>query len=375
MKALFTVILLSFFSLAMAQDYFMLIGTYTSGGSNGIYVHQFNSVTAITKLIDSIKITNPSYLTVSPNKKFVYAVSEDANDKNMGGKVSSFSFDNIKGSLSLLNEQPSNGNHPCYITIDKTGRWIITANYSSGTLAVLPVRSNGSLDTAVTTIKHTGQSVNTDRQTGPHVHATVLSPDNLYLFVPDLGLDKLMQYRFDKRNGALKEANDPYVMTKPGSGPRHFEFHPNKKYAYLVEELTGSVSAYTYTSKTGKLALIQNISTLPPDFLGYAGSADIHISPDGNFLYVSNRGESNSIVIYSINKKNGSLSVAGYQPTLGKTPRHFSFDPGGNFLLAANQNSNEIIIFKVNKITGLLSDTGKRISVSKPVCIKWIKKK
>ena len=375
MKPLFTVILLSFFSLAMAQDYFMLIGTYTSGGSNGIYVHQFNSVSAATKLIDSIKITNPSYLTVSPNRKFVYSVSEDANEKNMGGKVSSFSFDNIKGSLSLLNEQPSNGNHPCYITIDKTGRWVITGNYSSGTLAVLPVSSNGSLDPAVTTIQHTGQSVNTDRQTGPHVHATVLSPDNSYLFVPDLGLDKLMQYRFDKRNGALKEANEPYVMTKPGSGPRHFEFHPNKKYAYLLEELTGSVSAYTYTSKIGKLALIQNISTLPPDFLGYAGSADIHVSPDGNFLYASNRGESNTIVIYAINKKNGSLIVAGYQSTLGKTPRHFSLDPGGNFLLVANQNSDEIIIFKVNKITGLLTDTGKRISVSKPVCIKWVKKK
>ena len=375
MKPLFTVILLSFFSLAMAQDYFMLIGTYTSGGSNGIYVHQFNSVSAATKLIDSIKITNPSYLTVSPNRKFVYAVSEDVNKKNMGGKVASFSFDNVKGSLSLLNEQPSNGNNPCYITINKTGRWIITGNYSSGTLAVLPVRSNGSLDPAVTVIQHTGQSVNTDRQTGPHVHATVLSPDNSYLFVPDLGLDKLMQYRFNKRNGALKEANEPYVMTKPGSGPRHFEFHPNKKYAYLLEELTGSVSAYTYTSKTGKLALIQNISTLPPDFLGYAGSADIHVSPDGNFLYASNRGESNTIVIYAINKKNGSLIVAGYQSTLGKTPRHFSLDPGGNFLLVANQNSDEIIIFKVNKITGLLTDTGKRISVSKPVCIKWVKKK
>ena len=375
MKPLFTVILLSFFSLAMAQDYFMLIGTYTSGGSNGIYVHQFNSVSAATKLIDSIKITNPSYLTVSPNRKFVYSVSEDASEKNMGGKVSSFSFDNIKGSLSLLNEQPSNGNHPCYITIDKTGRWVITGNYSSGNLAVLPVRFNGSLHPAVTTIQHTGQSVNTDRQTGPHVHATVLSPDNLYLFVPDLGLDKLMQYRFNKRNGALKEANEPYVMTKPGSGPRHFEFHPNKKYAYLLEELTGSVSAYTYTSKTGKLALIQNISTLPPDFLGYAGSADIHVSPDGNFLYASNRGESNTIVIYAINKKNGSLSVEGYQSTLGKTPRHFSLDTGGNFLLVANQNSDEIIIFKVNKITGLLTDTGKRISVSKPVCIKWVKKK
>jgi len=375
MKALFTFALLSLFSKAMAQDYFMLIGTYTSGSSHGIYVHQFNTDNAVTTLVDSAKIANPSYLAIAPDQKTVYAVSEAANATSMGGRVGSFSFNNSTGSLSPINMQPSSGNNPCYVTVDKSGRWVITGNYSSGTLAVLPVLANGGLDTPVTSIQHVGQSVNTDRQNSPHVHATVLSPDNKFLFVPDLGLDKLMRYRFDKRKGTLQEASDPFVMTKPGSGPRHFEFHPNKKYAYLVEELTGSVSAYKYTAKTGELALFQNISTLPPDFLGYAGSADIHVSPDGKFLYASNRGESNTIVIYAINKKNGSLSVAGHQSTLGKAPRNFNFDPSGNFLLVANQNSDDIVIFKINKLTGLLTDTGKRIPVSKPVCIKWIKKK
>ena len=216
--------------------------------------------------------------------------------------------------------------------------------------------------------------MNTERQNSPHVHATVLSPDNKYLFVPDLGLDKLVSYRFNLKNGALIPNSPAFVMTEPGSGPRHFDFHPNKKYAYLVEELTGGVSAYQYKSKTGELALMQNISALPPDYLGYAGSADIHVTPDGNFLYVTNRGESNTIAIFSIDNRTGQLRPVGHQSTMGKTPRNFNFDPSGNFLLVANQNSNEIVVFKIDKSTGLLTDTGKRISVSRPVCIKWIKK-
>ncbi|HSN61179.1 MAG TPA: lactonase family protein [Ferruginibacter sp.] len=353
----------------------MLVGTYTSGTSHGVYIYGFNTSNAENRLIDSAKIANPSYLAVSPNEKFVYAVSEAADAKNKGGSIASFSFNNITGSLNLLNQQPSNGNNPCYVTADKSGRWVIAGNYSSGTLAVLPVFKNGFLDVPITTIQHAGQSINTDRQNSPHVHATVLSPDNKFLFVPDLGIDKVMIYRFDKRSAGLTPAAQPFVSTKPGSGPRHFEFHPNKKYAYLVEELTGNVSAYRYNAKKGELTLIQNISTLPADFTAYAGSADIHVSPDGKFLYASNRGESNTIAIYSINKKTGMLTLAGHQSTMGKTPRNFNFDPSGNFLLVANQNSDNIVIFKINRVTGLLTDTGKRIVISKPVCIKWIAQK
>ena len=353
----------------------MLVGTYTSGSSTGLYVYDFNAANADSRLVDSVKTSNPSYLTVSANEKYVYAVNEDADTTvDKGGRVSSFSFDKNRGSLTLLNQQPSNGNHPCYITTDKSGRWIIAGNYSSGTVAVLPVLKNGSLGTAVTTIQHYGQSVNTDRQNDPHVHATVLSPDTKFLFVPDLGIDKLMVYRFNKVNGNLTEATTPFVMTKAGSGPRHFVFHPNKKYAYLAEELTGSISAYRYITGEGQLELLQNISALPPDYMGPAGSADIHVSPDGNFLYSSNRGESNTIAIFSINKKTGQLTFVAHQSTLGKTPRNFNFDPAGNFLLVANQNSDDIVIFKINKQTGLLTDTGKRLAISKPVCIKWMGK-
>ena len=364
----------SFAAFAQTQFY-MLVGTYTSGTSEGVYVYKFNSENGESLPVGLVKTSNPSFLAVSPDEKYVYAVNEDADSAGNGGRVSSFLFDHKTGALKLINKQPSNGNHPCYVTVDKTGKWVITGNYSSGTISVLPVLKNGYLDTVVSTIQHTGQSVNTDRQNSPHVHAAVLSPDNKFIFVPDLGIDKIMTYHFNKRTGALRETSPAFVMTKPGNGPRHFEFHPNKKFAYLVEELTGGVSAYRYTAKDGKLQLIQNISTLPPQFLGSAGSADIHVSPDGKFLYASNRGESNSIAIFFINNKTGMLTSVGHQSTMGKTPRNFNFDPGGNFLLVANQNSDEIVLFKIDRQTGLLTDTGKRITVSKPVCIKWIKKK
>lgn len=371
----FLYILTTFLSLsAIAQnDYYLLVGTYTSGTSHGVYVYNFNGVDAESRIADSANIANPSFLAVSPNGKYVYAVSEVAGAGNDGGKLASFSVNTTSGALTPINQQSSNGANPCYVAVDKTGKWAAVGNYTSGTLSVLPILPDGSLSKAVTSIQHTGQSVNTERQNSPHVHSTVFSPDNKFLFVPDLGLDKLMSYRFNKKNGELKEAIPPFVLTKAGSGPRHFDFHPNKKFAYLVEELTGGVSAYRYSLKTGKLDLLQNISTLPPEYLGYAGSADIHVSPDGKFLYASNRGESNTIAIFSIDKKSGLLTVVGHQSTMGKTPRNFNFDPGGNFLLVANQGSDEIVIFRINKATGMLTDTGKRITVSKPVCLKWIK--
>jgi len=217
-------------------------------------------------------------------------------------------------------------------------------------------------------IQHSGYSVNSDRQQGPHVHCVIFSKDNKYLFAADLGIDKVMIYSFDEKNGELTEQGS--IMAEAGAGPRHFTFHPNNKYAYLIEELTGTISNYRYIG--GQFELIQNISALPPDYMGSVGSADIHTSPDGKFLYASNRGESNTIAIFKINQKNGWLTLVGHQSTLGQTPRNFNFDPSGNFLLAANQNSDAIVIFKVDKKTGLLSDTGKKINVGNPVCIKWI---
>ena len=352
------------------QQYYLITGTYTTGKSEGIYVYQFNSNDGTAKAISSVKISNPSFVAVSPDEKFVYSVEENAAKNGKEGEITAFSFNKETGRLSFLNRKPTGGDHPCYVSVDKTGRWVAAGNYSSGSLSLMPVLADGSLGTATAIIKHEGSGPNMARQTSPHVHCTFFSPDNRFLFVPDLGIDKVMIYAFDEITGKLTAAKQPFAESVPGSGPRHISFHPSNKYAYLMQELSGTVTAFKY--KNGKLKSRQIISSMPAGDTSFAGSADIHISPDGKFLYASNRAESNTIVIFSINQKNGKLSLVGHQSTLGKTPRNFNFDPTGNFLLVANQNSDAIVVFKIDKQTGLLTDTGNRIDVGKPVCLKWI---
>ncbi len=361
------------FCLATAQKKpYLLVGTYTSGKSEGIYIYSFNGSTAESKLVSVAKIKNPSYLAVSPNKKNVYSVNETADTTGtvVGGGLTAFSFDATTGKLTNMDTRPSGGTNPCYVSVDHTGKWVFVGNYSSGSLAMFPVAANGSIEAASEVIAQSGTGPNKERQEGPHVHATVVSPDNKYLFAPNLGTDKVTIYTIGHHSGKLNPAPEAFVATAPGSGPRHFTFAPDKKYAYLIEELSGNVITYGYHD--GKLNQIQSISCLQKDFTGVTGAADIHVSPDGKFLYCSNRGDANLITIFAINKKDGKLTVAGYQPTLGKTPRNFNFDPSGNYLLVANQNSDEIVIFKIDKKTGLLTDTGKRINVGNPVCINWI---
>jgi 6-phosphogluconolactonase len=284
--------------------------------------------------------------------------------------VSAFSFNKANGQLNFINKQESGGKHPCYVTVDKTGKWVIVGNYSSGSLALLPANADGSLEPARQTIQHEGSSVVEGRQDDAHVHAIVLSRDNKTLYVPDLGTDKLMLYKFDAKNGKLAEADMPFALSEPGAGPRHLAIHPTGKMAYLMEELSGTVNVFA-VYKDGSVESVQTISALPREYEGPVGSADIHVSPDGKFLYASNRGESNTIGIFRINA-DGRLTWLGHQETMGKKPRNFNFDPTGNYLLVANQDSDEIVIFKVNKQTGLLTDTGKRINTPNPVCIKWI---
>jgi len=363
----------SFHVMAYAQNKpYLIVGTYTGGLSQGIYVYRFDSNTGDVDSVSMIKTTNPSFLAVSPDEKFVYSVNELAKEGN-GGRVSAFAFNKADGKLAFIDEQPSGGDDPCYISVDKTDKWVAIANYTSGSLSILPINKTGGLDPARTIIQHSGKSIDKERQEGPHVHCTIFSKDDKYLFATDLGLDKIKIYSFNHRNGTLVQADSPFVSTDPGTGPRHLTFSPSNKYAYLIEEMGGIVSSYQYTN--GKLSLIQTISSLPPDYKGSIGSADIHISSDGNFLYASNRDESNTIAIFRINPQTGMLTPAGYQSTLGKTPRNFNFDPSGNFLLVADQNSDEVVIFRVNKTTGQLTDSGKRIKVGKPVCIKWISEK
>ncbi len=369
MKSLFVITLLTtFIQPVFAQNHYLIAGTYNSSKSEGVYVYNFNSADGSVKKINHVKTSNPSYLAISPNEKFVYAVQEEGNN-NVGGNIAAFQFNKQTGELTLINQQPSGGDHPCYVEVDKTGKWVFAGNYTSGTVAVLPVLENGSLGAATTTIQHSGSGPNIQRQKGPHVHCTYISTDNKWLFVPDLGIDKVMIYSFDALTGKLTAAKDPYAESAPGAGPRHFTFHPNNKYAYLVEELSGTVVGFNY--KKGKLKQLQRISSMPAGDTSFAGSADIHVSSDGKFLYASNRSNSNTIAIYSIDGK-GQLTLITHQSVLGKGPRNFNFDPTGKFLLVGNQNSDEIVIFKRDVNTGLLTDSGNRVALGKPVCIKWI---
>ena len=361
MKILFSFLFLFFYTFTIAQKNYLLVGTYTSGKSKGIYVYDFTK-DGSAKLVDSAITVNPSYITVSPDQKFVYAVNETSN-----GNVSAYSFHN--GHLNFINQQSSKGDDPCYITETKNKKFVIAGNYSSGTAAVFPVEKNGGLANAVDSIAHKGHGSNASRQASAHIHSTVLSPDNNYLFVADLGIDKIKTYSFNNSKGVLTVYDS--VQLHDGSGPRHFEFHPSGKWAYLTQEMGGTVTAFNY--KNGKLKTIQTISVLPKNFNQYFTTADIHISKDGKFLYASVRDAANIITVFKINQQTGTLNFVSSQPVLGKTPRNFNFDPSGNFLLVANQNSNDVVIFKVNHTTGLLSDTGKRIDIGNPVCLKWIR--
>jgi 6-phosphogluconolactonase len=346
----------------------LLVGTYTSGKSHGIYIYDFNSNNAEANLRDSAKASNPSFIAVSPDKKYVYAVNENGKDQN-GGKVSAFKFNKANKKLTFINQQSSMGEHPCYITTDKKGDWVIAGNYSTGNVSVFSVAPDGGVSESVNTLQHQGSSVNKSRQGSPHVHATVLSPDNKYLFVPDLGIDQIVVYGFNAKKGELTPKKQ-HVKVAAGSGPRHLEFHPSGKWAYLAQEMAGTVTAFSYSK--GELKEQQVISMLPAEYKGEGTSADIHVSPDGKFLYASNRNPSNTIAIFKIDAANGSLTLVGHQSTMGNAPRNFSFDPSGKLLLVANQDTNNIVVFTIDQQTGLLTDTGKQIEVPNPVCLKWI---
>ena len=368
---LFLICLLFSASLsANCQKYFLFIGTYTGSGSKGIYVYSFDAATGKAHWVSNTEgVVNPSYLAIAPGGKFLYACTETIT-ANAGG-ISAFTFNHEKGSLSLINKLSSGGDNPAYVSVNKTGKWVIAGNYSGGSLAAFPVNANGGLHPYTQLIQHIGKSVNVNRQEKAHVHSTVFSPKGDYLFVPDLGLDKVMIYQFNPSlQQPLKAVNPPFANTAPGSGPRHFIFHPDEKHAYLIEEMGGAIVTYNY--KNGRLEKIQQIATHADTAKGEFGSADIHISPDGKFLYASNRGNENNIAIFSINRE-GKLTLKGLQSTMGIKPRNFTIDPSGKYLLVANQQTNNIVIFKRDATNGSLQYTGEQINIPEPVCLKMIK--
>lgn len=367
------IFLLTFFvaTVASAQNY-LVIGSYTApGDSQGISIYTFDTVTATAKLISITgNIANPSYLAISRKGDKLYAVSE----KDHGpGSVMAYNFDKRSGSLTLLNQSSSGGRGPCYISIDDAGKYVFAANYSSGSLGAIPLKKDGSLDSAhAESIQHTGGGIDKENQKGPHAHSVVLSPDGRYLLAANLGNDHIYTYRYDQSASHPLIPTEPaYVNSTPGSGPRHITFHPSGKYAYVVNELAGSVDVFAYND--GSLVHIQNITMLPDDFLGAIEAADIHTSPDGRFLYASNRETRNELTIYSIDA-NGMLRFVGRQSVMGAAPRNFAIDPSGTFLLVGNLKNNEVVIFRRDKATGLLIFTGQKISVTAPACLKFVVK-
>jgi len=349
-----------------AQNYDLYIGTYTRAGSEGIYMYQFNSTTGgLTPVSIAKGFTNPSFLSISNDHRFLYALGG-----MKGDSVRAFAIDQPSHHLRFLNAQSiAPGYGAAHLQVDATGQWLITGNYGSGGITVLPVLPNGTIGAAVQNIQLQGKSIDSLRQTQPHVHSINLSPDNTFVFVPDLGTDKIMTYTLNLQTGQLDAAEQPYTSVTPGSGPRHFTFHPNGKFAYVIQEMHSAITAFTY--KKGRLTAFQTVETLPANYTGRKWSADIHISPDGKFLYGSNRAHE-SLTIFRINQKNGRLTLVGHESVRGKTPRNFVIDPTGNFILVANQDSNNITVFKRNKQTGRLTYTGKEIYVSQPVCLTFI---
>lgn len=364
MKYIFFALSCLIFFNTNAQNRLMLVGTYQSPLNQGIHVYRYEQKTGTATELSHYKISNPSYLAISNDNKFVYAVEEDASTNGKAGNICSFSFDAVKGELKFIDREPTGGDHPCHVECDKTGRWLFASNYSSGSLSIFPVDANGKLGEA-RVIQHYGKGADPVRQKSPHVHGAFMSADNKKLLVTDLGLDRIYIYPFDAMTGKLGIPDS--VQATPGAGPRSITFNRDNSIAYVIEELNGTVEAIRLSESGGKS--FQKISTRRTGDTLRPGSADIKIN--GSFLYASNRGDLNNITIYKIDPFTGTLKQVGFQSVLGAAPRNFSIDPSGKFLLCANQTSDEIVIFRIRK-NGLLKDAGKRIKLGKPVCIKWI---
>jgi len=345
-------------------ELFLVVGSYTNGTAAGISVYNFNIQTGDYTFISDIKqIVNPSYLVVSQDEQMIYSVNE-----TQEGEVSAFRFDKSKGVLNLINSQPAKGAHPCYINTDKNKNFIVTANYSGGNISVFPLDADGS-------IKPLSMNINLNAPDTPasNIHTVVFSPDESRLLATDLGKDHIYSFEVkpDAKEDFLVPTPERVTVLESGSGPRHLAFHPNGKYLYCINELSGKVTAFDY--RNGNPEAIQYIISDTKQSTRRKGSADIHLTSDGKFLYSSNRLRADGIAMFSVNQENGQLTSLGYQST-GIHPRNFIITPNDKFLLCANRNTNNIQIFEIDSATGLLRDTGKEISLGQPVCLKWIRK-
>jgi 6-phosphogluconolactonase len=355
-----------------ANRMWVFLGTYTSGESEGIYRATLDLATgALSKPELAAKVENPSFLALHPSGKFLYAAGELSNfEGKPGGAVSAFALDAATEALKLLNQQSSRGAGPCHLVVDRAGKNVLVANYGGGSVAVLPIEQDGRLRPASSFIQHKGSSVNPKRQEAPHAHSVNLDPTGAFAVVADLGLDKVLVYRFNSAAGTLAANDPPHASVAAGAGPRHFAFHPSGRFAYVINEMNSTVTAFDYDAEKGTLTEIETKSTLPAPQQGNS-TAEVQVHPSGRFLYGSNRGH-NSLAIFQIDAQKGGLTPAGHQRTGGRTPRNFGIDPTGKFVLAANQGSDSVVVFRVDQDTGELKETGQSIKVPMPVCVKFL---
>lgn len=350
-------------------EHLVYAGGFARAGSRGIYSFRFNVDTGkLTPLGLAAETSNPSYFAADPNGRFLYATE---NQPDVTGAVKSFTVDRGTGKLTPLNRVSSHGVTPCFVSVSHSATYLLVANYSSGTVAMFPLHPDGRIGEMSGFAQHTGSSVNRERQESPHPHSFNPSPDDRFGFAPDLGTDQIFVYRIQPNGFA---ANSPaFIALPPGSGPRHFTFHPSRPYAYVIEELASSITAFRYDAAAGSLRPLQSISTLPADFHGNNTTADIHVHPSGKFLYGSNRGH-DSIAVFAIGNGNAGEKLAPVEsaPSGGKTPRIFALDPTGSFLIAANEGSGSLVVFRIDQNTGRLKQTGERAEVPAPSCVMFL---
>ena len=352
-------------NFSLNDELTLYVGTYTSGKSEGIYIYRMDQMTGQLKAAGSIRSENPSFLTIDPTKRFLYAVNETPT-----GAVSAFRIDSKTHQLTPLNQQSSEGADPCHLMVEPRGKNLLLANYTSGTVTVLPIQPDGSLRPAIDVEQHTGSGPR-EQQKSAHAHCIKLDRANRYAFAADLGADKVMIYRFNPQLGKLEPAEQSSATLHPGAGPRHLAFHPNGKHLYVINELDSSLTTFKYDAAKGTLTAFESVSTLPRDFTGTSYCADVHVSKSGRFLYGSNRGH-NSIVVFAIDPRTARLSLVEHVSTEGNWPRNFTIDPSGRFLLVANQRSDNVVVFRIDAQTGRLTPTGTNEQIPVPVCLQFL---
>ncbi len=349
----------------------VFIGAYTGPKNKGIQRARFDSATGRLSAPElAAALTNPSFLAIHPDRQKIYAAGEVFKG-GRSGTVTALAIDPKSGRLTQLNQQSSEGSGPCHLSVDKTGRNVLVANYGSGSIACLPLDNDGRLSPATSFMQHTGSSVNPQRQKEPHAHWIEPDSANRFVLACDLGLDKVLAYQFDPRRGTLTPATPPYTATKPGAGPRHLAFHPGGRFAYVINELDSTIAAYAWDAKTGELSELQRRSTLPAGFTNNSSCAEIAVHPSGKFLYGSNRGH-DSIAVFAIDESTGLITAVQHESTQGKTPRFFAIDPTGRWLLACNQGSDSVVLFRIDPQTGRLTPGGQKIEVVSPVSLVFV---